>query len=187
MLKIDYHGGGKDIETAKKYVQKILDAEPAITEEKARLKIQEDLIDKYDLKATIMINGNSVWSKKRIMQNLHRIVQHGTLYDTRKPRYYPIGANLRIPEGGKLILSKYFYEFLHLHCGSIAHYNIYGWVAMYPTIKELKAFFKKNECGKRVLDDIPAWHTDAKNIVESIEIVLFPLQSIMRARETKKK
>jgi hypothetical protein len=180
MLKIEYHGAGKDVATAKKYVGKSCE----LSEEKARLKIQE-LIDKYDLKARIYINGSMVWSKKRIMQNLQRIINHGKLYGTRKPRYYPIGSCLKIPEGGKLVLAKYFYEFLRLHCGSIAHYNIYGWVATYPTLQDLKTFFKKNEMGQRVIDSIPPRHTDIRNIVESIEIVLFPFQSIMRARKTK--
>lgn len=183
MLNIKYHGGKKDVETAKKYVEKNCEAE--FSEEKARLKIQ-DLIDKYDLKVSISVNGNTVWSKKRIMQNLHRIIKHGKLYEKRKPRYYPIGSNLRIPEGGKLVLSKYFYEFLIQCCGSMAHYNIYGWVATYPTLQDLKAFFKKNEMGQRVIDFIPSRETDARNIVESIEIVLFPLQSYIRAKTKKK-
>jgi len=182
MLKIECHGSKKDVEAAEKYVKKTCEAE--LSEEKARLKIQ-DLIDKYELKASVSVNGNMVWSKKRIMQNLHRIVKHGKLYDKRMPRYYPVGSTLRIPEGGKLVLSKYFYEFLYQYCGSIAHYNIYGWVATYPTLEHLKAFFKKNEFGKRVIDQIPTWWTDIRNIVESIEIVLFPLQSYIRAKKKK--
>lgn len=62
-------------------------------------------------------------------------------------------------------------------------YNIHGWIAEYPTLEDLKKFFKKNELGYRVLDYIPSWHTDAKRIVEAIEIQLYPLESYMKARK----
>jgi hypothetical protein len=87
---------------------------------------------------------------------------------------------LRMPVGGDPILSKYFYDFLHLHCGSIAHYNIQGWITEYPTLEDLKQFFKKNEYGKRVLDHIPVWMTDAKRIVEEIERQLFPFETYLK-------
>lgn len=124
--------------------------------------------DTHNLKATILFNGNTVWSKTRILRNLRRIMKHGTLYnqDQHKPP----------------ILSHYFYTFLHLDCGSIAHYDIHGWIHKYPTIDELKAFFKRNEFGKRVLDDIPAWHTDARAIVQAIEERLFPFQTFLKSR-----
>jgi len=124
MLKISYRGRKKEKETAKEVLSKI----PNLARKKepeARLKIQ-DAIDEHDLTATILVNGNNVWSKKKILRNLARILKHGTLYDRQRPRYVPVGSMLRIPEGGAPLLSKYFYEFLHLDCGSIAHYNIHG-------------------------------------------------------------
>lgn len=148
-------------------------------ESEARLKIQ-DLIDEYDLKASILVNGNTVWSKKRILRNLDRIMKHETLYLRRSPRYVPIGSMLRLPQGGTPVLSKYFYEFLHLECGSIAHYNIHGWICHYPTVDYLKKFFEKNEFGKQVIDWIPDWYTDAKRIVEEIEQKLFPFQTFLK-------
>jgi len=45
-------------------------------EGKARLKIQS-IIDEHDLKATILINRNAVWSKKRVLRNLRRIMKQG--------------------------------------------------------------------------------------------------------------
>ena len=84
------------------------------------------------------------------------------------------------------MLSKYFYEFLHLDCGSIAHYNIHGWIAEYPTLEHLKKFFRRNEFGRRVLDYIPYWHTDAKRIVEAIEIQLYPVESYIHALKARK-
>lgn len=135
-----------------------------VREGKARLLIQ-DAIDQHNLKATVLVNGNIVWSKKKILRNLERIIRHGTLYNPNQDK--------------PPILSHYFYEFLHLDCGSIAHYDIHGWIHKYPTLEHLKNFFRKNEFGKRVLDDIPAWHTDAKRIVEAIERKLFPWQTYM--------
>lgn len=183
MNKITYYGNKKAVEKAQAIIGMIENAESveSVPEPILRVTIQ-DLIDEHDLKATVMVNGNRVWSRKRILKNLKRIMEHGKLYDKRKPRYYPIGSLLKIPAGGKPILSNYFYEFLHLECGSIAHYNIQGWIYTYSTLEALKRFFLKNEHGKRVVDWTPSWKTDVKRIVEAIEQQLFPLQSYMRYR-----
>lgn len=164
MNKITYYGSERDIAKAAAIIKKqrsLLRSK----EGKARLRIQK-LIDEKGLKATIHINGNGVWSKTRILRNLERIMKHGTLYneDQSKPP----------------ILSHYFYQFLHLCCGSIAHYDIHGWIHKYPTVEHLKQFFLKNEFGQRVLEGIPDWKTDAKAIVEAIEQRLFPFQSYMK-------
>ena len=183
--KIRIIGSKANVEKAEALLKKIEDLEN-IPESKARLIIQ-DLIDGHNLKAYILFDGNSVWSMNRIMGNLNRIVKAGTLYRGDKPRYYPVGSTLKIPAGGQPILSKYFYDFLHSCCGSIGHFNIYGWISQYPTLEALKQFFKKNEHGKRVIDYIPSWHTDAKRVVEAIEIKLFPLESYVRTNIVKRK
>jgi len=174
MNKITYYGSDKEITKAIAKLKRVQKKLELMKEADARLIIQE-LIDKQHLTATIMINGNSVWSKQRILQNLERIIQHGTLYnpDQEKPP----------------ILSQYFYQFLHLDCGSIAHVSIDGWVSKYPTLETLKKFFKQNEFGKRVLDWIPPEHTDAKAIVAAIEMRLFPFQSYLQQKNeaTKRK
>jgi len=165
-MKITYYGSEKDISEAVSVLKKRQNLE-SMKESEARLIIQE-LIDKHHLKASILVNGNTVWSKDRILQNLERIIKHGTLYneDQNKPP----------------ILGHYFYQFLSLDCGSIAHYDIHGWIHKYPTIEHLKKFFKQNEFGKRVLDWIPPEHTDAKAIVQAIEMRLFPFQSYLQQK-----
>jgi len=170
--KITIGGSKKDCDKTEELLKTIENLDN-LYEGVARLKIQQ-LIDEYNIKPWILFNGNGVWSKKRVLNNLKQIMKHGTLYDGKHPRYIPIGSMLRMPSVGKTILSTYFYEFLHLCCGSIAHYSIRGWVTEYPTLEDLKAFFKKNEFGKRVLDDIPGWKTDARLIVKKIEELLFP-------------
>jgi len=166
-------GSKKEVEAAEVAVKTIQGLED-LSESKARLEIQK-LIDEQSLKATILFDGNTVWSKNRILRNLEEIIKHGTLYNKKKPRYIPIGSMLRMPVVGDCILSDYFYHFL-TDCGSIAHYNKQGWVTEYPTLEDLKEFFKHNEYGRRVLDDIPCWKTDAKLIVEAIEAHLFPFK-----------
>jgi len=165
MVKITYSGSERDIKQAADILKQL--NLTRMKEPKARLKIQE-IIDEYNLRATVLVDGNIVWSKKKILRNLDRIMKHGTLYnvDQRKPP----------------ILSQYFYQFLHLDCGSVAHYDIHGWVHKYPTIVHLKEFFRKNEFGKRVLDDIPKWHTDAIEIVKAIEQKLFPFQTFLKSK-----
>jgi hypothetical protein len=167
--KITYFGSEKDISEAIAVLKQHEDDLETMKEADARLLIQT-LIDEHHLHASILVNGNSVWSKERILRNLEQIMKHGTLYNQEDQSKPPI-------------LSKYFYQFLSLVCGSIAHYDLYGWVHKYPTIEHLKKFFKHNEFGKRVLDWIPIWHTDARVIVQQIETQLFPFESYMKSRE----
>jgi len=170
MNKVTYFGSEKDINEAIAALKKHPDLQ-TISESKARLIIQE-LIDQHRLRASILINGNTVWSKSRILGNLEKIMRHGTLYNAEDQSKPPI-------------LSRYFYQFLHLDCGSIAHYDIHGWIHKYPTLEHLKKFFKHNEFGKPVLEWIPKWHTDAIAIVQAIEQQLFPFETYMKTRQTK--
>lgn len=169
MVKVTYLGSEHDIRVAADVIKAM--NLTRMKEPRARLRIQE-AIDECGLKAIVLVNGNSVWSKKKIMRNLQRILKHGTLYNN----------NQRKPP----ILTQYFYQFLHQTCGSIAHYDIHGWIHKYPTVIHLKKFFKKNEFGKRVLDDLPKWQTDVIEIVKAIERKLFPWQAFMQTREAKK-
>ena len=167
MPKITYYGSEKEIAKAVAILKKHRGLQ-RMSEGRARLVIQQ-LIDRHNLKATIHVNNNAVWSKKRILRNLRMIIKQGTLYD---------------PDQDKPpILSHYFYQFLNLCCGSIAHHDIYGWIRKYPTAEHLKHFFLKNELGERVLDYIPRRKTDARAIVREIEIALYPFQSYMKNRE----
>jgi len=165
--KITYYGSEKEISKAVQVIEKRKSLK-RMGEAKARLKIQE-LIDQYKLKANILINGNQVWSKTQILRNLKRLMKHGQLYNRDQSK--------------KPVLSNYFYSFLHLCCGSVAHYDIYGWIHKYPTIEHLRQFFLKNEFGKRVLDDIPEWKTDVHVIVVAIEKMLFPFKTYMETRQ----
>jgi len=178
--KIRIVGSKKDVEKAEAAVKAIPNLEN-IPESEARLTLQE-LVEQQNLKATILFDGNSIWNSKPILVNLRRIMEQGTLYNGAKPDYVAVGSMLRFPVVGECILSDYFYQFLSLHCGSIAHYNKQGWVTTYPTVEDFKAFFKKNEYGKRVLDDVPWWATDIRRIVELIENMLFPLEAIRKER-----
>jgi len=180
--KIELWGSRRQIAKAKKIILSKLGSELSrLKEPEARLKIQT-LIDEYGLEAEILYDGNVVWSKEKIIRNLKRIIKAGRLYDAEKLDYIPIGSMLKMPRIGKTILSEYFYKFLTLECGSIAHFNIRGWVAEYPTLEDLKEFFKKNEYGRKVSDSIPWWHTDVKRIVEEIEALLFPFRTYLKQR-----
>ena len=176
MNKITYYGSEKEIAEAvavlKKY-DRCHKKGPRLVnmkEAKARLIIQ-DLIDKHDLTAGILINGSNVWSKTRILANLERIKKTGLLYS--------------IDDDEHVVLSQYFYQFL-IVCGSMAHGDVNGWIHIYPTIEHLKRFFKRNEFGKRVNESIPAQWTDVKRIVDAIEAQLFPLESYVKSQQEKK-
>jgi len=168
MNKITYFGSEKDISEAIAVLKQYENLQN-IKESEARLLIQK-LIDEHHLKASILVNGNTIWSKDRILSNLEQIMKHGTLYNQEDQTKPPI-------------LSHYFYQFLHMVCGSIAHVDIHGWIHVYPTAEHLRRFFKKNELGKRVLDCIPEQQTDARVIVQEIERILYPFETYMRTRE----
>jgi len=156
-----------------------------MTEAQARIVIQ-DAIDEYTIDASILYRGNQIWSRKRIVQNLKRIIERGQLYGNKRVKWLRVGSMLclpAVPQDFKPILSEYFYNFLTLCCGSIAHYNRAGWIGIYPTVEDLKRFFMKNEHGKPVSEYIPTWKTDAKRAVEDIERLLYPFRSYVKAKQ----
>ena len=143
--RVALYGSKKNITEAEITLLKNIPDLPTLKEAQARIKIQET-IDHENIKASILFDGNSVWSKKKIMRDIKRIKKQGMKK-----------------------LTDYLYKFLSLSCGSIAHYNKYGWIACYPTIQDLRNFFRRNEFGQRVLSHIPVWKTDAIGIVREVE------------------
>ena len=143
--RISIYGSEKETNKAAYIITTNLPDIKELDEPEARLKLQ-DLIDEKGIKASVLFDGNGVWSHKRILRDIRRVKKNGMEKMTR-----------------------YLYNFLTLCCGSIAHYNKYGWIDYYPDLSHFIEFFKRNEFGLRVLDDIPEWKTDCKRIVKDIE------------------
>ena len=143
--RVAIYGNKQQIQQAEIILLKNIPDLPVLSESSARIKLQE-AIDYENIRADILFDGNSVWSKKKILRDIKKIKKYGMQK-----------------------LSDYLYKFLSLSCGSIAHYNKYGWIATYPTIQDLRNFFRKNEFGERVLTHLPVWKTDAQRIVEAVE------------------
>jgi len=145
--KITICGSKKDVI----YAASILGKCPGLgvsREYEARQCIQI-LIDSYRLKATILWDGNTVWSKKRIIKDLGTVLQHGMA-----------------------ALSDYLYQFFHLCCGSIAHYDKQGWISHYPDIPALKQLLMHNEMGQDALSYQPNWAAERIEIIKEIYRVL---------------
>ena len=119
-----------------------------MTEPKARLALQ-DLIDFKKLTTDILFDGNSVWSRDRIIRDVRKVVKNGMNS-----------------------MTDYLYSFLHLKAGSIAHYNKLGWIDVYPTVNHLKEFFLRNEFGQRVKEHVNNRFTDSYQIVCQVEDIL---------------
>lgn len=145
--KITLHGKAEDVQEAKRVLSENLrtwDNEPL-----ARLELQK-MLDDGTLKAIkVSYEGNTVWARTRIVAAVKKVIRKG------------MGS-----------MTDELYHFLSLRCGSIAHFNKAGWIAEYPTIGDLKAFFARNEFGVRVFDHIPRWDTDSQVIVLEIEKLL---------------
>ena len=147
MLKtIKIYGSQKNIDIANTILTIRIPNLDLLSEQKARIQLQY-LIDNDKIEAHILYDGNTVWSKNKILKNLKQILRHNDMN----------------------YLSDYFYQFLSLSCGSIAHYNKQGWIEVYPTVQHLKNFFRENEFGQRVMNYLPIWKTDASIIVQEIE------------------
>ena len=143
--RIALYGNKQQVEQAEVVLLKNIPYLPTLTESQARIKLQE-VIDSKNIRADILFDGNSVWSKKKIIRDIKKVKKHGMNK-----------------------LTNYLYKFLSLSCGSIAHYDRYGWIEEYPTLSDLRNFFRSNEFGERVLTYLPIWKTDAQSIVKSIE------------------
>ena len=167
--KIDIFGTKKEVEKAEKVLQGHDFSK--MSEPEARLLIQK-LIDEHNLKASILYDGNTVYSFNRIIRCFKIIKKHGVLG---YPGRFLCGSFLSLPsfegEGARILLTNEAYYFLQ-SCGSIAHYNKAGWVAHYPTVEHLRQFFLRNEYGVRVLDFVPGRFADRKRIILAIEELL---------------
>lgn len=155
-----------------------------IDDYQARLLLQ-DIVDEHMLYASILYKGSPIWSRKRIVNNLKRIIIRGQLYGNQRVRWIRLNSKACLPEAPKdfrPILSEYFYTFLTLCCGSQAHYSRAGWIGIYPTLEDLKRFFLRNEHGKPVSEYIPEWKTDARRVVEDIERMLYPFRTFVKAK-----
>jgi len=143
--RVTIYGSSNNCIQAEIVLTKNIPQLPTLSESQARLKIQE-CIDYENIKADILFDGNSVWSKKKIIRDVKKVKKYGMKK-----------------------LSNYLYKFLSLCCGSIAHYNKFGWISSYPTVQDLRNFFRRNEFGERVLNHLPIWKTDAQVIVKEVE------------------
>ena len=141
--RIILYGSKKDIDTAIRVLDDVLSSGGGSTKlvftETEHRKTLSMLIIEYNLKASILYDGNTVWNTDKLCKDVKRVVK-----------------------GGMTKMTDYLYKFLSLDCGSIAHFNKQGWIAEYSTVDDLREFFKCNEFGNRVLDHHPNWYYDAK-------------------------
>lgn len=131
-----------------------LDSNP-ISENASEYKVRESLLtfvqDYLRTKEWILYDGNIVWNVERLMKQFRTFIKY---YDY---EHFP----------------NYLYEFFHLQCGTIAHFNKIGWLVKYPNLSSLKDLFKKNEYGKEVKDYPPDWHYDARLATDTMSKILF--------------
>ncbi|MGD0495462.1 MAG: hypothetical protein ABSB28_05415 [Candidatus Bathyarchaeia archaeon] len=182
---ISISGNSKQIAKAKKILSPMLNRLETLNVVQARLSLQ-DAIDDNTLYASILFRGQVVWGRKRITNNLKRIIARGQLYGNKQVKWMRVNPNIclpSVPQDFKPILSEYFYQFLTMCCGSNPHYSRAGWIGIYPTLADLKRFFMKNEHGKQVSDYVPDWKADAQRVVEDIERMLYPFRSYLKAKE----
>lgn len=105
-----------------------------------RLILQE-AIDNHNLKADILYEGNTIIPYKKTLREFRKYNKKGTLDN----------------------LTNYFYKFLHLNCGDIAHYNKHGYIDYYDN-----DFTRvKEEVINRAI--APYWKSDLIKVFEEIK------------------
>jgi len=144
--KITVHGSKSEIEEAKRVVNEVI-ATLTGNEGADRLILQNNVVEK--IHASILYDGNSVWNKKRLLRDLKIVMNKGMES-----------------------LSNELYHFFSLDCGSIAHYDKYGWISAYPNLWALRQFFKCNEFGQSILKHQPDWATDRIAIIKEMSKML---------------
>jgi hypothetical protein len=165
---ITISGTEDQVEKAKKVLAPLVQVSEKVPlsmslgEDELRMSLQ-DTIDMFNITAMVVHKGHRVWSRKRIINNLHKVKVQG-------------------PEH----LSNYFYEFIKEVCGSKLYFNKAAWIKNHSTVDAFGKFFLKNDYGKDACDYIPEWKADAKRIVEDIQRFLFPFQSYVRSKRKSK-
>lgn len=148
-VPIDIYGTSSSVEKCYSLLQSELIKRGKLS----RIEIQ-DLIMGNKLKCHILYEGSGIYNPNSIWRNARRIKKNGCT----------------LTRNGKLILSKSFYEYIIMKCGSIAHYNIVNWCILYRTLDDFISFFKKNELGSDVLSYVRT--EDQKRIVRGIYDIL---------------
>jgi len=144
--EITLYGNKAQIESAKQKIDTIK-RRLAGDELKDRLLLQNEIVD--NIKADILYDGNSVYSKTKLVRQFKTLLKNGMQS-----------------------LTDDLYRFFSLCCGSIAHYDKQGWISTYPDLFALKEFFQRNEFGRSVLSDQPHWATDRIEIIKEMEKLL---------------
>jgi hypothetical protein len=102
--------------------------------------ILQDAIDAHNIKAAILVDGNTVYPYKRIVREYEQLEKSGRLD----------------------AMSDAFYKFLHLNF-DIAHYSKSGYIAYYGNdFTEMKKAVLDRA-------SVPGWHTDLRRILDRIQ------------------
>jgi hypothetical protein len=152
---LKYYGSAKDVAFAKDILEPV---DMPGMENKDRAVIQA-VIDRYKIKATILYDGNTVWSYDRVIRDFKRAL---------KSKPGPVTDY----GSGEWDMTDYLYKFLSLVCGSIAHYSKGGWIGAYPKKSDLVKFCFNNEFGQNIVAAQPAWATDRVKICGAILVML---------------
>jgi hypothetical protein len=146
--KITLYGAKQEIKRAMEFYKKVNIQQKLVGDEYSdRLMLMNEFVP-Y-IKCSVCYSGNTVWNKERLIRDFKRILNKGMN-----------------------VLTDYLYEFFHLDCGSIAHYNKQGWIATYPTLASLRKFFERNEYGQSVVEHMPNWKADAVEIAKEMDRLL---------------
>jgi len=143
--KIVLYGTQKDITAAEAIIDMIEGLECVIkghrlaNEGDIRLKLQ-DAMDVHGIKATILVDGNTVYPYVKIVKHYEMLKRRGTLEK----------------------MSDVFYKFLHLNF-DIAHYDKTGYISTYNNDF---ATLKRKVIDKATT---PGWHTDVQRILDHIQ------------------
>jgi len=162
--KIAIYGNRKEIDEAKG----VLDGLNLSDNEHGDRLVIQKAIDEHKVKASILYDGNTVWSYDRVIRDFRRALNSAPRQLAQPAALVWPGHPYNYASSGEYGLTNYLYNFLSLECGSIAHFNKDGWIGTYPTKNDLRQFCKHNEFGQDILRHQPSWASDGQRIAKDI-------------------
>lgn len=143
--KIAIYGTAKVIQATEAILDKLEGLEGDIVgyrlhNEGSIRQILQDAIDTYKIKASILVDGNTVYPYKSIVKEYDKLKKSGSLEK----------------------MTDAFYEFLHLNF-DIAHYNKGGYIAQYSnSFSDMKNAVLDQAY-------TPGWKTDVQRILDYVQ------------------
>jgi hypothetical protein len=110
-----------------------------------RLVLQE-LIEKHNLTASIVYQGNTVTPLTKTINDLKAVIDSNDMN----------------------VMSDQLFNVFIFRCGAKRYDTRQKFIEQYPTVQSLARFFRKNEFGENIIYHVPNWNSDFKIVAHEM-------------------